>query len=178
MLDRLELKLWKDGDVLGKARSYEIIEYRKKIINEICNSKEIVKLLGCENEEHPEDIIPYKYSFPHEYIPETITKTGRYINHEISANLDRRNRTYKDLSLYFFVVCHEAVIRYSDHCREYLWYDKAVCELDNLFSDKNIFGVGEMELTRNVPYSPQKNFKGRLLTFTVKDFNNGLKYGK
>ena len=47
-----------------------------------------------------------------------------------------------------------------------------------LFSDKNIFGVGEMELVRNVPYNPQNKFKGRVLTFTVKDFNNGLKYGK
>lgn len=163
---------------MGQARSYEIIDYRKKIMNEICKSKELVKLLGCANEEYPEDIIPYKYSFPHEYIPETITKTERYINFEISATLDRRNRTYKDLSVYFFVVCHEDVIQYTDSGRKYLWYDKAVCELDNIFSDKNIFGVGEMELVRNVPYNPQNKFKGRVLTFTVKDFNNGLKYGK
>ena len=163
---------------MGQARSYEIIDYRKKIMNEICKSKELVKLLGCEKEEYPEDIIPYKYSFPHEYIPETITKTERYVNFEISATLDRRNRTYKDLSVYFFVVCHEDVIKYEENKRQYLWYDKAVCELDNIFSDKNIFGVGEMELVRNVPYNPQNKFKGRVLTFTVKDFNNGLKYGK
>ena len=147
-------------------------------MTEICKSKELVKLLGCEKEEYPEDIIPYKYSFPHEYIPETITKTERYVNFEISATLDRRNRTYKDLSVYFFVVCHEDVIQYTDSGRKYLWYDKAVCGLDNIFSDKNIFGVGEMELVRNVPYNPQNKFKGRVLTFTVKDFNNGLKYGK
>ena len=170
--------MWKDGDNVGQARSYEIIDYRKKIMTQICKSKELIKLLGCEKEEYPEDIIPYKYSFPHEYIPETITKTERYVNFEISATLDRRNRTYKDLSVYFFVVCHEDVIQYTDSGRKYLWYDKAVCELDNIFSDKNIFGVGEMELVRNVPYNPQNKFKGRVLTFTVKDFNNGLKYGK
>lgn len=170
--------MWKDGDNVGQARSYEIIDYRKKIMNEICKSKELIKLLGCEKEEYPEDIIPYKYSFPHEYIPETITKTERYVNFEISATIDPRNNVFKDLVIYFFVLCHEDVIQYTDSGRKYLWYDKATCELDNLFCEKNILGIGKTFLTSNVPYSPQKKFKGRLLKFEVKDFNNGLKYGK
>ena len=163
---------------MGKARSYEIIEYRKKIMEEICKSQELVKLLGCENEEYPEDVIPYKWSFPHEYIPETIKETKRFINYEISATIDPRNNVFKDLTVYFFVVCHEDVIQYSEKGRTYLWYDKVVCELDNIFSEKNIFGIGEMMLVSNVPYCPQQKFKGRLLKFVVKDFNNGLKYGK
>lgn len=163
---------------MGQARSYEIIDYRKKIMNEICKSKELIKLLGCANEEYPEDIIPYKYSFPHEYIPETITKTERYINFEISANIDTRNNVFKDLIIYFFVVCHEDVIQYKDGERKYLWYDKATCELDNIFCEKNVLGIGKTFLVSNIPYAPQQKFKGRLLRFEVKDFNNGLKYGK
>ena len=163
---------------MGKARSYEIIEYRGKIMTEICKSKGLVKLLGCANEKHPEDIIPYKWSFPHEYIPDTIAETDKFINFEISATLDTRNNVYKDLTIYFFVVCHEDVIRYKENGRSYLWYDKATCELDNIFCEKNILGVGKTYLVSNVPYCPQKKFKGRLLKFVVKDFNNGLKYGK
>lgn len=163
---------------MGKARSYEIIEYRKKIMTEICKSKEIVKLLGCSNEKYPEDVIPYKWSFPHEYIPGTILETDKFINYDISAVIDNRNNTYKDLTVYFFVVCHQAVIRYTENGNKYLWYDKAVCELDNIFSEKNIFGVGNMSLVSNKPYCPQNVFKGRMLTFTVKDFTNGLRYGK
>lgn len=163
---------------MGKARSYEIIEYRKKIIAEICKSKELIKLLGCENEEYPEDVLPYQWVFPHEFIPEARTNTEKFINFEISANIDPRNNVYKDLSIYFFVVCHEEVVRYSDNSREYLWYDKAVCELDNIFCEKDILGVGKTTLVSNTPYCPQQKFKGRLLKFVVKDFNNGLKYGK
>ena len=159
---------------MGKARSYEIIEYRNKIMAQICMSKELVKLLGCEDEEYPEDILPYKWVFPHEHIPETITKTERFLNFEISATLDTRNNVYKDLTIYFFVVCHENVIRYKGS----LWYDKVTCELDNIFSEKNILGVGQTMLLSNKPYCPQQKFKGRLLTFIVKDFNNGLKNGK
>lgn len=163
---------------MGRGRSYEIIEYRKKIFTELCSSNEILKLLRCEDEENPEDVLPYKWIFPHEYIPDTITKTERYINFDIKAKIDPRNNVYKDLTIFFFVLCHEDVVRYTDGCSEFLWYDKAVCELDNLFSEQNKLGVGEMLLVDNVPYCPQQKFKGRLLTFTVKDFNNGLKYGK
>lgn len=172
------MKLWKDGDDVGQARSYEIIEYRKKIMDEICNSKELVKLFGCENEEYPEDIIPYRYSYPHEYIPETITKTERYINFEISATIDEKNNVYKNLIIYFFVMCHKDAIRYTDNDRQYLWYDKATCALDNLFCKNDVLGIGKTFLTSNAPYAPQKEFMGRLLKFEVKDFNNGLKYGK
>lgn len=163
---------------MGKARSYEIIEYRKKIMAEICKSLEIVKLLGCENEENPEDVIPYNHSFPHEYVPETINETKKFINFDIKSRIDYRNNVYKDVIVYFFVMCHQNVVRYKDGVSEYLWYDRVTCELDNLFSEQNKLGVGEMILTDNAPYCPQQIFKGRLLTFTVKDFNNGLKYGK
>lgn len=159
---------------MGKSRSYEIIEYRKKILQEICKSEELVKLLGCKNEEYPEDILPYKWVFPHEFIPETITKTERYVNFEVSATLDPKNNTYKDLTIYFFVLCHEDVIRYKGT----LWYDRVVCELDDIFCETNVLGVGKTYLMSNVPYSPQNKFKGRLLKFSVKDFNNGLKNGK
>lgn len=159
---------------MGKSRSYEIIEYRKKILQEICKSEELVKLLGCENEEYPEDILPYKWVFPHEFIPETITKTERYVNFEVSATLDPKNNTYKDLTIYFFVLCHEDVIRYKGT----LWYDRVVCELDDIFCETNVLGVGKTYLMSNVPYSPQNKFKGRLLKFSVKDFNNGLRNGK
>lgn len=147
-------------------------------MEQICRSEEIIKLLGEADEEHPEDVIPYKWSFPHEYIPETITQTDRFINFEISASIDTRNNVYKDLTIYFYVICHQDAIRYNENDRTYLWYDKAVCELDNIFSDKNILGVGTTTLVSNVPYYPQQKFKGRLLKFIVKDFNDGARYGK
>ena len=163
---------------MGNARSYEIIEYRSEIMTQIYRSRELVKLLECENEECPEEVIPYNFSFPHEYIPDTINETKRFINYEISATIDTNNNVFKDLTIYFFVVCHEDVIRYKEKNRTYLWYDKVACELDNIFCEKNILGVGKTYLVSNVPYCPQQKFKGRLLKFVVKDFNNGLKYGK
>lgn len=147
-------------------------------MDQICRSKELIKLLGEADVEYPEDIIPYKWSHPHEYIPGTITETDRFINFELSASIDSRNNMYKDLTVYFYVVCHQDAIQYKEKGRTYLWYDKAVCELDNIFSGNNILGIGTTTLVSNIPYFPQKEFKGRLLKFVVKDFNDGAKYGK
>lgn len=164
---------------MGKAKSYEIVEYRRKIIDAICESPELVKLLGEEKAKDPEDAILWKWVFPHEFIPETITETNRYINFEISATIDSKNNVYKDLTIYFFILSHQDVIRYKEKGRSFLWYDKVVCELDNIFNENDILGIGgTMELVSNLPYCPQQKFKGRMLKFIVKDFNNGLKYGK
>lgn len=163
---------------MGKARSYEIVEYRKIIMEQLCTSKEIVKLFGCENEKYPENVIPFNFAYPHEYIPEIITTTDRFINFDVSASLDVKNNVYKDLTIFFFVVCHQDVVKYIENGRSFLWYDRAVCELDNIFCNHNILGIGETLLSSNVPYCPQQKFKGRMLKFIVKDFNNGLRYGK
>ena len=147
-------------------------------MDEICKSDELLKLLGYVDEGNPEDIIPYKRCFPYEYIPNTATQTGRYINYEIGASIDPKNKVYKNLIIYFYVLCHEDDIPYQENGRTYLWYDKAACELDNIFCQNKILGIGETTFISNTPYSPAQNLKGRLLQFSVKDFNNGAKYGK
>lgn len=145
----------------------------------IVDSKKLVALLGESESEYPEETIPYHRVWPHEYIPEVITNTDRFINFDISAFLDPRNNVYKDLSVFFYVFCHQDVVRYTENGRIYMWYDKVACEIDSLLSDSGLLGVvGTLSLVQNIPYYPQQKFKGRLLKFTVKDFNNGLKYGR
>lgn len=147
-------------------------------MDKLCKDTNILKLLNEDKSLHPEDTIPFCKSFPHEYIPDTITKTERFINFDISTSLDLKNRVLKDMKIYFFIVCHEYVVKYYESGRMYLWYDKVVCALDELFSDQNVLGIGNMQLISDVPYYPQEKFKGRQLVFTVKDFTDGAKYGK
>ena len=164
---------------MGKARSYEVIEYRKKIMDKLCRDKEVLKLLGASDMEHPEDVLPYSQFYPHEYIPETITETERFICFDISATNDPKNNTLKDLMIYFFISCHQDVVPYFENGRSFLWYDKVVCALEEIFTDQQgIFGVGKIEFLSNKPYYPQQKFKGRQLQFHVFDFYNGRKYGK
>ena len=163
---------------MGKARSYEIIEYRKIIMNELCRDAEILKLLDAAELKHPEDALPYDKIFPHEYIVDEIELTKRLICFDIRADLDIRNKTLKELTIWFFISCHQDVIPYFENGRSFLWYDKVVCALDDLFTDKYKLGIGKMELQSNIPYYPQQKFKGRQLTYKVFDFYDGKKYGK
>ena len=105
---------------MGKARSYEIIEYRKKIQNDLCTDPEILKLLGESGTNHPEDTIPFHKVFPHEYIPEVVTKTEKFINFEIRADHNPKNKTLKNLTIWFFVFCHQDVVPYFEDGRMFL----------------------------------------------------------
>ncbi|MFQ7208612.1 MAG: hypothetical protein ACLRPZ_04120 [Coprococcus sp.] len=162
---------------MGKSRSYEILEFKKKIMGFIVKSPELIKLLDEENSEYPEDTIPYNKSFPHEYVPDTVETTKKFINYDIDSSLDYRNNTFRNITVYFFVHCHKKVTRYSENSID-TWYDLVVCQLDEIMSTQDILGVGEMELVSNKPYSPQAEFVGRLLVFKAKDYTNGKKYGK
>lgn len=147
-------------------------------MNAICSNKEIIHLLGEDQSQYPEDSIPFNKAFPHEFVPETIEKTDRFINFDFRSVLDARNNALKDITIWFWVFCHQDIVRYFEGGRQYLWYDKVVCELDDIFSKQNIWGVGKTRLVGNEPYYPQQKFKGRLITFKVCDFTDGLKYGK
>ena len=89
-----------------------------------------------------------------------------------------RNKTLKELTIWFFISCHQNAVPYFENGRSFLWYDQVVCAIDGLFSDQNKLGIGKMELQSNAPYYPQQKFKGRQLTFKVFDFYNGERYGK
>lgn len=163
---------------MGQSRSYEIIEYRKKIQNELCTDKEILKLLDESKTAHPEDTIPFHKVYPHEYIPETIDDTRRMICFDIKAEIDNKNKTLKEMTVYFFISCHQNVVPYFENGRMFLWYDKVVCAIENIFTDSYKFGVGKIEFVSNNPYYPNQKFKGRQLIFRLFDFYNGAKYGK
>lgn len=174
---------------MGKTRSYEIKEYRQKIMDILCESDRVCTLLGVDKKE-AYHLLPFHKSFPHEWIPDVQTQTDRFINFEISATKNVINDVFKDITIYFFVVCHKDIARWKDDFNdEYdddivdLWYDEATCALDDIFNDKRTddlgFGiVGTMELISNKPYVPQEKYRGRILTFKVRDFENGKKYGK
>jgi len=158
---------------MGKGRSYEVIEFRNKITSAILKNKEIVELLGFDANTDVEEIL-YKRIFPHEYIPDTLKEATKYINFDIETTLDPFNNVFNNITIQFFLLAHDGVLRTSKG----LWYDRVACQLDDMFTESNLFGVGKIMLVGNGRYVPTKDIRGRVLTFTVKDFTNGKKYGK
>lgn len=159
---------------MGNTESFGMGEYRNKIMEAIVHNEILVRLLEEDLSGHPEDTIPYIKSYPYEFIPGKTAEHGKFINYELHATIDEKNKTYRNMIIYFYVMCH------IDECRTSggLWYDSAAWELSGIFSDKVMDGIGKTILTGNIPYSPNENFKGRLLTFAAKEYQGGPKNGK
>lgn len=190
---------------MGRARSHEFMECVSTIMNAICENKRLVRLLTPDekleglSETEQEKVIkkakqylPYDYLLPYELVTTTLTERERFLGFEVSATYDEKQKVYKDMTIDFFVVCHQEKIKYKDpDMKGYYrrWYDLVVCELDEMFcgDDKNAIningiGVGKMKLVSNEPYfvsyAREIPYKGRTLTFSTQNWYNGRKYGR
>ena len=180
---------------MGRARSHEFMEYVSVIMNSICENERLVRLLTPETEEvpkNPKQYLPYKYLLPYELVTKTLTERARFLGFEISASYDDRQKVYKDMTIDFFVISHQDLIKYPDpdmpgYNRR--WYDLVVCELDDMFcgDGENSFksgdlGIGKITMKSNQPYfvsyAREIPYKGRTISFKLDEWCNGKKYGK
>ena len=150
-----------------------MIEYRNKITAAILGDEEICELMDTTKAKAVKDLY-YRHIYPHEYIPETMKDADKYINFELQASMDWRNNVFNDITIWFFVLCHDDLLRTDKG----LWTDRTTCRIDEIFTENNILGIGTTSLMMNAPYVPTKDVRGRALTFKVKDFTKGGKYGK
>lgn len=146
----------------------KVSEYRRGILNTLNNSQKIVELVGGEwNEEDPISYL-YKYFFPIEYIEEVVGEAKTFINFDMAVHLNN-NKTYKDVTIWFFISSHAADMLAPGGLKP----DLITSELEELFNDKNVLGIGKGLFVSNVPYKPNEKFRGRLLTYKIIDFSKG-----
>ena len=48
-------------------------------MQQIVENEELRKLLDEDTSPHPEETIPFNKAYPHEYVPETIKETDKFI---------------------------------------------------------------------------------------------------
>lgn len=185
---------------MGWKRSHEIIEYKEKIINAICNNPKLVRLLAPDAISNIDDedfdafeTISYKYLLPYTFIPGTQTEVGRYLMFSPIFSSNNKNKTLKNMTITFTIICHNSIIRYDDK-KLYperkghysCWWDLVLCELDEIFcgeeSDKLDFGVGKFEISyikdADISYAREIPYIGIEVTIKNKDFTDGYSYGK
>lgn len=137
-------------------------------MRELNYSKPIIELIGqVWNEDDP---ISYtnKNFFSVEYIPATVQEAKTFVCFDMAGHLNK-NRTYHDFTIWFFISCHTSAMNIATGLR----FDKIVSELEQIFNDKNVLGLGKGIFTDNVPYSANNNFRGRMLTYKIFDFSKG-----
>ena len=152
-----------------------IEDYRNLVTNTLLANPTIVEVLSDgEYSLEEADELMWTHIFPNQYIPDTITETGSFILYDLSdAVISRVNKTYIEVTLYFWVLTHYKMPKYKDKLRN----DILVRELKKDFGEIDCFGIAKAHYVSNSIFNSGTNkYTGRLVTFRVTDWSDRIRY--
>lgn len=145
----------------------ELKEFRNTINKKLCCDQEIVDLINDKaNSPLPGRDLLYKQIFPYAYTPDAIKDTGTFICHRIHIP-EVVNKTFKNVTVMFYIFVHQDNIRTSDGLR----YDLIGERIEELFNGIMDLGVGRMNLVGVSDISPSPKFHGISMEYTVLELN-------
>ncbi len=145
----------------------ELKEFRSRINEKLCSDQTIVDLINDKsNSSIPDRDLMYKQIFPYAYTPDAVKDTGTFICHRIYVP-EVMNKTFKNMTIAFYVFVHQDNIRTSKGLR----YDLIAERIEDLFNGSFDLGVGRMKLYGFNDISPAPKFHGVSLEYTVTDLN-------
>ena len=152
-----------------------IEDYRNLVTNILLENPTIVEVLSDGKFSLEEaDKLMWTHIFPNQYIPDTITKTGSFILYDLSDSvISRVNKTYIEVTLYFWVLTHWDMPKYNHSLRN----DILARELRKDFGEKDCFGIAKSHYVSNQIYNSGTNkYTARLLTFRITDWSDKIRY--
>lgn len=154
------------GDMIVTTNSMndELYEYKRKVINKLLESEDIIN--GLDTDLEPSEIT-YRNIFPYGAIPYTLTDAGSYITVEITMpQVSTVNYFFKDVLLVINVICHNDVMRTDFGIPRHDYLSAKICALLNGTTE---FGYGEMELVSNTESVFSERHSGRTMRFKTKE---------
>lgn len=145
----------------------ELKDFRNMINKKICSDQKIVDLINDKpNSPVPDRNLLYKQVFPYAYTPDAVKETGTFICHRIYIP-EVMNKTFKKITVAFYVFVHQDNIRTRDGLR----YDLIGERIEDLFNGIIDLGVGRMKLISVNDISPSPKFHGIALEYSVSELN-------
>ena len=125
--------------------SYEITEYKRKIMKALINSQRIVSLIDYAKEsEDPADLL-YQCIFPYNRIPETEQEERVYICVMVDIPTAYvKNEIARNVTIRFRVYAHERLMKVIGESGDRI--DLLAAEIDELFNEKLDFGFGPLSI--------------------------------
>ena len=145
----------------------ELKEFRNVINKKLCSDQKIVDLINDKPDSPvPDRNLLYKHVYPYAYTPDAVKDTGTFVCHRIYIP-EVLSKTFKNVTVAFYVFVHQDNIRTSDGLR----YDLIGERIEELFNGSFDLGVGRMKLSSVNDISPSPKFHGISLEYSVVDFN-------
>lgn len=146
----------------------EFFDYKNELMKTLCCNEKIVRLVTDSRlSPVPNNELAYTQIFPFEYIPETSDKGKTFICFDVDI-AQVMDKTYYRPMLYIWAIVHKSKLRLA---KGGVRTDQLAAEINQELSGSRYFGLGELELCAVSRFTPIKDYQGRILTYTAKDFN-------
>ena len=143
----------------------ELYEYKRKVIEKLLDSSEIVEAINAENLD-PSELV-YTHIFPFGVIPGTQTEAKNIITVEVTMpQVSTENYFFKDILLIINVICHTDLMRTDFGVPRHDYISKLICEILNGSTE---FGYGEVGLVSNTENAFSERHSGRTMRFQTKE---------
>lgn len=154
------------------ANLEEFTSYKQTLMQALCTSEPIVKLLTLDTD--PPDItgrdLRYKRIFPYNYVPLTTEVATTFICFTVTAP-NVKDNLISNLYLTVYVFTHQDIMRTSNGMRT----DLLVSEIDKILNGSTSYGLGKVSLKAcDVMTVPARGYCGLYSVYTVKDFNTSI----
>ena len=143
----------------------ELYEYKRKVIEKLLDSSEIVEAINAENLD-PSELV-YTHIFTFGVIPGTQTEAKNIITVEVTMpQVSTVNYFFKDILLIINVICHTDLMRTDFGVPRHDYISKLICEILNGSTE---FGYGEVGLVSNTENAFSERHSGRTMRFQTKE---------
>ena len=151
--------------------SYEIGNYKQKIIRHLIDDPDIVRLVDPNNEaEYPDDLI-YTNLFPFGRIPDTEQEVRVYITVVVNVpSIDKRNDLIRNVDIKVRIYAHEDLMRVSGSGFDRI--DLLSAKVDSLLNESYDFGIGYVTLISNTEHTLDSKHHYRELIFRTDGINS------
>ena len=146
----------------------ELFDYKNELMKTFCKNENIVRLVtDSEDAPVPDFDLPYNQIFPFEFVPETVSEGTTFICFDVDIE-DVISKTFYMPIIYIWMFTHKSKLR-LEHGGIRL--DQLAVEINKELNGSRYFGLGELELRRVDRFVPVLDYRGRVLTYTARDFN-------
>ena len=151
------------------SRFAELGTNKTTILMKLIENQDIVKCL-INNENNFLDIplpvdfnitsLIYSHIYPYKFIPTILTEPSTFIT--MSFNYKPYGMTFKNGSIYFYVITHNSLLR-TDYGM--LRYDFLINKIDEMMNSSRDIGIGKLPLydMRDIPIN--ENYRGAYLVY-------------
>ena len=126
--------------------SYEITEYKRKIMKAMIDNERIVKLVDYANEAEDAADLLYKSIFPYNRIPDTEQEERVYICVMVDVpTAYTKNDIARNVTIRFRAYAHERLMKVSGESGDRI--DLLAAAIDEQFNEKIDFGFGPLAIS-------------------------------